>query len=104
MATERGKEYKGSLSRDRAVLIVIQSHELLYPVSIDCREGFSIDFKQVQVPWDLKGIKGTVTVWKEQCMNCGETGYVTPMWYTRISQSYLNAVPSKDAKEKTRLF
>lgn len=37
-------------------------------------------------------------------MNCGETGYVTPMWYTRISQSYLNAVPSKDAKEKTRLF
>lgn len=49
----------------------------------------------------LKGIKRTLTVWKQQCIKCGETGYVIPIWYTRIWHSYLHAVPSKDATEKT---
>lgn len=48
----------------------------------------------------LQGIKHTVTVWKQQCIKCGETGYVIPIWYTRIWQSYLNAVPSKESTEK----
>lgn len=39
-------------------------------------------------------------VWKQQCIKCGETGNVVPIWYTGIWQSCLNAVPSKDATEK----
>lgn len=82
------------------MLIVIQAHQLPYPVSIDCSGSFNTDFKQVQVPREYRGIKRTVTVWKQQCIKCGETGYVIPIWYTRIWQSYLNAVPSKETTEK----